>query len=132
MTARKKILLCDCEPTILDCCEEMLAQLSSQPEVRKADSGPQTLAMLEAEPFDLLICELVMPKMDGFQVLAIVRNKYPQLRTIAWTAEIGEWFRSAAYALGVGLFCNKPPDVEMLLEQVESLLAWKGGGRSFS
>jgi len=45
-------------------------------------------AMLEAEPFQLLICDLKMPKMDGLQVLAIVRRKYPQLRTVALTAEV--------------------------------------------
>ncbi len=38
--------------------------------------------MLEAEPYTLLVCDLNMPKMDGLQVLSIVRRKFPDLRTI--------------------------------------------------
>ena len=81
--------------------------------------------MLEAEPFQLLICDLKMPKMDGLQVLAIVRRKYPQLRTVALTAEVDEQFRSRAYALGVDLFWHKPAteqETKMFLECIESLL----------
>ena len=81
--------------------------------------------MLEAEPFQLLICDLKMPKMDGLQVLAIVRRKYPQLRTVAMTAEADEQFRSRAYALGVDLFWYKPAteqETKMFLECIESLL----------
>jgi CheY-like chemotaxis protein len=81
--------------------------------------------MLEAEPFQLLICDLKMPKMDGLQVLAIVRRKYPQLRTVALTAELDEQFRSRAYALGVDLFWHKPgteQETKMFLECIESLL----------
>ena len=81
--------------------------------------------MLEAEPFQLLICDLKMPKMDGLQVLAIVRRKYPQLRTVALTAELDEQFRSRAYALGVDLFWHKPAteqETKMFLECIESLL----------
>jgi len=83
------------------------------------------LAMLEAEEFQLLICDLRMPKMDGLQVLAIVRRKYPHLRTVAVTAEVDEQFRSRAYALGVDLFWHKPATPEenkLFLECIESLL----------
>jgi CheY-like chemotaxis protein len=81
--------------------------------------------MLEAEPFRLLICDLKMPKMDGLQVLAIVRRKYPQLRTVALTAEPDEQFRTRAYALGVDLFWHKPAteqETKMFLDCIESLL----------
>jgi len=59
------------------------------------------------------------------QVLAIVRRKYPQLRTVALTAEADEQFRSRAYALGVDLFWYKPAtedETKMFLECIESLL----------
>jgi CheY-like chemotaxis protein len=81
--------------------------------------------MLEAEEYQLLICDLRMPKMDGLQVLAIVRRKYPPLRTVALTAEVDEQFRSRAYALGVDLFWHKPATEQerrMFLDCIESLL----------
>ena len=110
---------------------EILAQLPSRPEIHTALSGARVMAMLEAEPFQLLICDLKMPKMDGLQVLAIVRRKYPQLRTVAMTAELDEQYRSRAYALGVDLFWHKPAteqETKMFLECIESLLGRETGG----
>jgi CheY-like chemotaxis protein len=125
MDKRPKILLADDEPDLLDMYREILAQLPSRPEIHTAPSGARVIAMLEVEPFDLLICDLKMPKMDGLQVLAIVRRKHPQLRTVALTAELDEQYRSRAYALGVDLFWHKPgseQETKMFLECIESLL----------
>ena len=80
---------------------EILSQMPSQPEVRTASSGIRALAKIESEPFRLMVCDLRMPKMDGLQVLAIVRRKFPELRTVALTSVEDEQFRSRAYALGV-------------------------------
>ena len=125
MDIRPKILLADDDPDLLAMYREILAQLPSGPEIQTAGSGARAIAMLEAEPFQLLICDLKMPKMDGLQVLAIVRRKYPQLRTVALTAEVDEQFRSRAYALGVDLFWYKPAteqETKMFMECIESLL----------
>ncbi len=125
MDARHKILLLDDDPDLLDLYREILAQLPSQPEIHTATSGTRAIAMLEAEGFRLIICDLKMPKMDGLQVLSIVRRKYPQLRTVVLTSVMDEQFRSRVYALGVDLFWQKPssePEIKMFLECLESLL----------
>src|ERR1035437_8431545 len=108
MDTRPKILLADDDPDLLELYREMLAQLPSRPEIHTAASGGPVRAMLGAGPCQVLICDLKMPKMDGLQVLAIVRRKYPHLRTVAMTAELDEQYRSRAYALGVDLFWHKP------------------------
>ena len=125
MDRRPRILLVDDNPDLLDLYRETLAQLPSRPEIHTVASGARAIAMLEAEEFQLLICDLRMPKMDGLQVLAIVRRKYPHLRTVALTAEVDEQFRSRAYALGVDLFWHKPAtehENTLFLECIESLL----------
>jgi CheY-like chemotaxis protein len=125
MERRPKILLTDDDPDLLDMYRDILTQLASQPEVHTATSGARALAMLEGEPFQLLICDLKMPKMDGLQVLAIVRRKYPQLRTVALTAEMDEQLRSRAYSLGADLFWYKPAteqETKMFTACIESLL----------
>lgn len=125
MEVRHKILLLDDDPALLDMYQEVLGQLPSRPEVHTASSGARGMAMMEAEPFRLLICDLRMPKMDGLQVLSIVRRKYPQMRTVALTSVVEEQFRSRAYALGVDLFWHKPTteqEIKMFLECLESLL----------
>jgi CheY-like chemotaxis protein len=125
MGTRHKVLLLDDDVDLLDMYRQLLTQLPSQPEIYTATSGPRAMAMLESEPFRLLICDLRMPKMDGLQVLSIVRRKHPELRTVALTSVADEQFRSRAYALGVDLFWYKPAteqEIKMFLECLEALL----------
>ncbi|HET7623800.1 MAG TPA: response regulator [Verrucomicrobiae bacterium] len=125
MESRYKILLLDDDQALLEMYKETLAQLPSKPEVHTATNGRRALALLDSEPFRLLICDLKMPKMDGLQVLAIVRRRFPELRTVVMTAMQDEEFRSRAYAMGVDLFWLKPDthqNMRMFLECLESLL----------
>jgi|SRR4051812_43573665 CheY-like chemotaxis protein len=125
MENRHKVLLLDDDAELLDLYRQLLAQLPSRPEIFTVSSGPRAMAMLEADKFRLLICDLKMPKMDGLQVLSIVRRKHPDLRTVVLTSVTDEQFRSRAYALGVDLFWNKPSseqEIKMFLECLESLL----------
>jgi len=104
---------------------EILSQLASKPEIHTASSGARAMAMLESQPFQLLISDLKMPKMDGLQVLSIVRRKYPELRTVVLTSVHDEEFRSRVYALGVDLFWQKPgspQEIKMFTDCIESLL----------
>src|SRR5215467_5630666 len=131
MEMRHKILLLDDDPEVLHMYQEILEQLPSRPEIRTASTGTRAMAMLEAEPFRLLISDLKMPKMDGLQVLSIVRRKYPQLRTVVLTSVMDEQFRSRVYALGVDLFWQKPTsdaEIKMFLECIESLLGREAQG----
>ncbi|MDB6122138.1 MAG: Response regulator receiver protein [Pedosphaera sp.] len=125
MGTRHKILLVDDDQDLLDLYREILAQLSTKPEIFTSTTGARAMAMLEAEPFTLLICDLNMPKMDGLQVLSIVRRKYPDLRTVVLTSVMDEQFRSRVYSLGVDLFWQKPgsgAEIKQFLECIESLL----------
>src|SRR2546429_5476362 len=130
METSHRILWVDDDPDLLAMYGELLAQLPSRPAVHTASGGHRAMAMLEAEPFRLLVCDLKMPKMDGLQVLSIVRRKYPQLRTVVLTSVADEQFRSRVYALGVDLFWQKPTSQEetkMFLDCLESLLSRESG-----
>jgi CheY-like chemotaxis protein len=125
MDSRHKVLIVDDDPAVLELYRELLAQLPSHPEIFSTTSGARALAMLKSEPFRLLLCDLKMPKMDGLQVLTIVRRRFPELRTVVMTAFHNEEFRSRAYSLGVDLFWLKPDtqqNMEMFLQCIESLL----------
>jgi CheY-like chemotaxis protein len=132
MSSQPKILLLDDDQDFLDLYREMLSQhLSCLPEVRTASSGSRALALLESEPFTLLIVDLHMPKMDGLQVLSIARRKYPQLRLVVLTGIRDEQFRSRAYAMGVDQYWIKPEsdgEMGLFMESIESLLAHEAQG----
>ncbi len=119
------VLLLDDDPDVLDLYQQMLLQLPSEPEVHISSSGASAMTMLDAEPFSILISDLKMPRMDGLQVLAIVRRKYPQLRTVVLTAVTDPQMRARAYAMGIDLFLEKPTnekEVSFFKDCIESLL----------
>lgn len=129
METRHKILLVDDDPDLLEVYRETLAFLPSQPEVHTAPSGARAMAMLENDNYRLLISDLKMPKMDGLQLLSVVRRKFPELRTVVLTSMADEQFRSRVYSLGVDLYWHKPgteQEMTQFLECMESLL-----GREF-
>jgi CheY-like chemotaxis protein len=125
MSERPRILLLDDDQALLEVYREMLSNLPSQPEVRVAAAGARAIALLDSEPFTLLISDLNMPKMDGLQVLTVVRRKFPHLRTAVMTSLVDPQFRTRAYAMGIDLFLEKPntpQEIKLFLDCVDSLL----------
>ena len=134
MEIRHKVLLVDDDPDLLEVYRETIAMLPSQPEVHTAASGARALAMLEKDSYRLIVSDLKMPKMDGLQLLSVVRRKFPELRTVVLTSVVDEQFRSRVYALGVDLYWHKPgseQEMTQFLECMESLLGreYEGGFR---
>ncbi len=104
---------------------EVLKRLPTQPEVHTASNGGRALALLESEPFNLMVVDLQMPKMDGLQVISIARRKYPQMRIVVLTGLREEEFRIRAYGMGVDQFWQKPStdkEVQLFLESINALL----------
>ena len=126
MAAPRILLLAD-DTAFTELYREMLSKhLTSMPEVRCATTGSRALAMLDAEPFNMLIVDLNMPKMDGLQVLSIVRRKHPHVRLVVLTGVRDEQFRTRAYAMGVDQYWIKPEsdqEVGLFMESIESLLS---------
>ncbi len=122
---RSKILLVDDDQDFLEVYWEVLKTLPSGPVIHTASTGPRALALLESEPFTLLIVDLNMPKMDGLQVIAIARRKYPALKIVVWTCIADEQFRARAYGMGVDQYWQKPESAQErqhFLDSVESLM----------
>ena len=72
-----------------------------------------------------------MPQMDGFQVLAIVRRKFPTLRVVVMTAMEDEQFRARAYAMDIDLYIEKPKtgkEIINFVDCIESMLEKEDSG----
>jgi CheY-like chemotaxis protein len=125
MLKQHKILLLDDDQDVLDLYQEMLSSLPSKPDVQIATSGARAIALLEAESFTLLISDLKMPKMDGLQLLTIVRKRWPNLRTVVMSALTDETFKDRAYAMGIDQFLEKPrtqQEIGFFCDCIEGLL----------
>ncbi len=126
MEKRNKILILDDDNDWLLLCRDLFGALPSQPEVFTANAARRALAIIESEKIRLLVCDLKMPRIDGLQMLAIVRRRFPELRTIVLSALEDEDYRSRAYALGVDLFWLKTEmqrNSKFFNECLESLLS---------
>jgi CheY-like chemotaxis protein len=133
--AAGRILILDDDQDFLDTYRRILSRLPSHPEVRVATCATKALALLESEPFSLLITDLRMPKIDGFQVLMGARRRFPTLKTVAITALSDQQYRARAYASGIDLYTEKPQtpaEIRLFGECVDALLtqgAREGGFR---
>lgn len=79
-----RILVADDDPGIGRTLEEMLEADGCQVEV--AADGEQALAMLAARPFDVVLSDVVMPKMDGYELYLQVRACYPTTPVLMMTS----------------------------------------------
>ncbi len=92
--------------------------------VTTAKDGLDAVAMLQTQVPDLAILDIEMPRMDGFEVLAHVRNQ-PHLRNmpiIMVTSRGGEKHRERAMKLGVNDYLTKPYQEEQLMHSIREIL----------
>jgi two-component system nitrogen regulation response regulator NtrX len=104
---------------------ETLAQILGYEDYRvlTAASGPEALALLQEKPANLLLVDIKMPDMDGFEVLARVKAEHAELPVIVISGH-GD-IQTAVQAVKAGAydFLEKPLDRSRLLVTVQNCLA---------
>ena len=91
-------------------------------ECRQASSGAEAVALLEREPFDLAVMDIQMPAMDGTQLLAEVRLRWPETGVVMVTAVSD--VRTAVICLKHGAldFVAKPFEIDEVRARVRQAL----------
>ena len=84
---------------------------------RVAYDGPQALKAVE-DPTDVIVLDLRMPGMDGFEVLRSVKKSNPQVQVIILTGHGGDAEEQTAYRMGAYNFLKKPMDIDELLNSI--------------
>lgn len=91
-----------------------------------AKNGEWVLQYLERYPYDLLLLDLTMPVMDGFDAATAIRNhsnkKIQKIPIIALSARTTEEEKEAAKDVGINAYITKPIDNKLLFETMERLL----------
>lgn len=130
MQENPSILIVDDDPDILD---GILMILESQEyHLRTARDGVMCLELLEEETPNLLILDLLMPRMDGWGVIREVRSdpKFANMPIMILTTVIEDASRrryelEMGYSMDIQAYIEKPAKPQELIAQVEKLLQWK-------
>ncbi len=80
----KKVLVVDDENSVRNMITVLLQK--EQFDASGASSGEEALRLLGERPFDLVLCDVRMPGMDGLQVLSTIRSQYPDTTVIMMSA----------------------------------------------
>ncbi|MCB9135449.1 MAG: response regulator [Anaerolineales bacterium] len=117
-----RILVVDDEPVSLMLLDTILRRSSFA--VATALSGHEALTLLQQEPFDLMILDLLMPDMDGLTVLEILRKDpyFENFPVIVFTAVSQNRVRLDAFEKGATTFLTKPVSSHELTRVVNKYL----------
>ena len=95
-----------------------------------APNGIEGRKILEDESPELVITDMMMPRMGGFPVLEHLKSMDEPPRVIMITANEGGRHKAYAEMLGVDDYLRKPFAMDVLLESVARILGGNGGGKS--
>ncbi|HEX8907715.1 MAG TPA: response regulator [Anaeromyxobacteraceae bacterium] len=120
---RKRILIVDDEPNIVLSLEFLMQREGYQ--VATAADGDAALEALAAQAPDLVILDVMLPKMNGFDVCRRIRAdpRWKGIRVLILTARGRDTEVSKGLGLGADLYVTKPFSTKELMAQVRELLA---------
>jgi DNA-binding response OmpR family regulator len=114
------ILIVDDEPNILLSLEFLFKKEGYR--VFIARDGDEALGIIEDRMPALIILDIMMPKVDGYEVCKHVKSIYPAIKVIFLTAKSKQQDVQKGLNLGADLYLTKPFSTKDLVAKVKSLL----------
>jgi two-component system response regulator RegX3 len=115
-----RILVIDDDPSFRRLMEVLLQKDGY--EVMLAESGAKGLDLHEAKPADLIVLDLVMPGVHGFEVLRTLRSLGDEVPIIVYSGQEGDLDRLQAFLLGCDDYAVKPFSPQELRLRIKALL----------
>lgn len=115
-----KILIIEDEAAIRRVLVKILAEESDTYQVEDVEDGIQGLEKIKSEDYDLVLCDIKMPKMDGVEVLEAIKKIKPEIPVVMISGH-GD-LETAVNTMRLGAFdyISKPPDLNRLLNTVRN------------
>ncbi len=113
-----KLLIVDDEDKIREVVKEY-AEMEGY-DVKEAETGIEAIHLLEQEKFDLILLDIMMPKMDGFTFLEQVKERPPVLILSARKEEID---KLTGFDYGIDDYVTKPFSLKELMARCKAILA---------
>ncbi len=118
----QRVLVVDDEPNIVTSLRFLMEREGFLVEV--ASTGPAALAALEREAADLVLLDVMMPELDGFEVCRQIRTRpeWQTTKVVMLTAKGRDVERERGIALGADCYVTKPFSTRELVERVKGML----------
>lgn len=93
-------------------------------DIYEAKNGVEGLTVLAENDVDFIICDLMMPVMDGLEFAEKVKNNFSisHIPILILTAQMSDEYRTKSYKIGVESYLHKPFDEQMLLARISGIL----------
>jgi CheY-like chemotaxis protein len=91
-------------------------------DVFEAADGAEAVDLALSQSPDLILCDVDMPVMDGFAVLAIIKKEFPHIPFLLVTGHDDQESREQGLQLGADDYLIKPMKIEILLEKLNAYL----------
>ncbi|MEO1804693.1 MAG: response regulator [Bacteroidota bacterium] len=121
-STQKHVLIVEDQPDMLHYIQALLQKSYT---VSTAMNGKEALAVLAQQPIDLIVSDVMMPEMDGFELLKSIRahEVYASIPVIMLTALSDEAYKLEALTLGVDDYLPKPFSTAELMARTQNMLA---------
>lgn len=127
MEAAPKILVVEDDPTIA---VGLVAALEHERfDVRHVDNGEDALEAVKRDPPDLLLCDIMLPGLDGLQVMRRVKDTHQDIPILMLTAKSEEIDRVMGLEMGADDYITKPFSVREVMARVKARLRGASGER---
>lgn len=119
-----KLLMADDNHAVLAQLSDFFSKKADIEIVGCAHDGAEALAMIEKTAPDILLLDIIMPRLDGFAVLEALAGAGP--RAIMVTGLAGDEFIGRAMRLGASYYMVKPVDAQVLYARVKEIAGMRG------
>lgn len=121
----QRILVVDDNRLNRDIVEDVLGHMNKTVHVTSADSGAKAIELLKLEDFDLILMDIQMPNMDGYELTKYIRGNirspFNEIPIIAMTAYAMDNVAEACFEAGMNDFITKPINWQFLLTKIDRL-----------
>jgi DNA-binding NarL/FixJ family response regulator len=115
-----RILVADGHPTILETVEGILNAHSGFEVVGEAQDGQQAVRLVESLKPDVIVINVTMPKMSGFEAARHIRTRFPDCAIVILSSNKDRQFIAEARKVGANGYVEKSNADEQLIQAIES------------
>ena len=117
-----EILIVEDEANISRVLHKILIDVDKNINVSEAADGVEAISMVDTQTYDLILCDIKMPKKDGIEVLEHIQNVSPQSAVVMISGHGDLETAVKAMRMGAYDYISKPPDLNHLLQTVNAAL----------